>query len=80
MHKLITPLFIAGALACAAVAQDQWSQFRGPHGRGIAAGEQALPVKFDAEHNLIWKCAVSAGHSSPCQCDDRIFLTGYTGK
>ena len=29
-------------------AQEHWGQFRGPGGRGIAAGRHALPVEFDA--------------------------------
>lgn len=60
-------------------AQGEWPQFRGPGARGIAAGEQPLPVTFDAEHHLLWKVAVSPGHSSPVVSGDRVFLTGADG-
>ena len=70
------------ALACAsnAGAQARWSRFRGPGGRGIAPDDKPLPVEFGAQHNLLWACPVSSGHSSPCVWDDRIFLTGCEGE
>ncbi|MCK4644803.1 MAG: PQQ-binding-like beta-propeller repeat protein [Candidatus Aminicenantes bacterium] len=60
--------------------QSHWSQFRGPNGSGIAPDDKKLPVEFDESKNMIWKCAVSKGNSSPCVWGDRIFLTGYADK
>jgi outer membrane protein assembly factor BamB len=34
---------------------------------------------LDEDKNLLWKCETPFGHSSPCICGDRIFLTGITG-
>src|ERR1043166_2594266 len=55
-----------------------WPQFRGPNGNALA-GEQSIPLAFGPEKNLRWKVQLPAGHSSPCICGDRIFLTGHTG-
>lgn len=55
----------------------QWSQFRGPQGRGSAASGQALPSTLDPAVNLRWKCALPQGNSSACLWNDRIFVTGY---
>ena len=60
-----------------AFGQAQWEQFRGAGGLGVAAAGQNLPVEFDRSKNVIWKCAVTKGHSSPCIWGNRIFLTGY---
>ena len=62
-----------------ALAQPHWEQFRGPGGSGIARATCSLPTRFDEKTNLIWKCEVPFGHSSPCIWGDRIFLTGITG-
>ena len=66
-------------LPAAAGASDpaQWNQFRGPGGRGVAAGEAEYPVELDLEKNLLWKVPVPAGHSSPCVWGDRVFVTGH---
>ena len=54
---------------------DQWLQFRGPNGSGIAVGAAALPVVFGPTKNLLWKTAVPFARSSPIVTRDRIFLT-----
>lgn len=55
-----------------------WSQFRGPSGSGIAAGDATYPVEFGGGQRLLWKTAVPPGHSSPCVFEQRIFLTAAT--
>lgn len=53
-----------------------WDRFRGPNGTGV--GESAnLPVEFGPSRNVIWKTALSPGHSSPILSGTRIFLTAY---
>lgn len=61
-------------------SQDNWNQFRGPNGSGIATGIESLPVEFDQSKNLIWKTEINNGHSSPCIWGDNIFLTAVAGK
>jgi len=65
-------------LASHAREDEQWNQFRGPGGRGFAASSAALPVAFGPEENLLWKCPLPSGVSSPCIWGDRIFVTGCT--
>lgn len=60
--------------------QSNWNQFRGPGGSGIAPGDETLPVLFDAGKNILWKCEISKGNSSPIVWENYIFLTGSTEK
>lgn len=56
---------------------DNWPQFRGVEGLGIAAGRQA-PLTWDADDgtNIRWKTAIPGlGLSSPIVWGDRIYLT-----
>jgi outer membrane protein assembly factor BamB len=66
----------AGLLVLAAVGRgDDWPQFRGPTGQGLA-GESNLPVEWGPKKNIAWKQAIpGAGWSSPVVCRGRVFLT-----
>lgn len=55
-------------------ASEQWSQFRGPNGSGVA-DKFKPPVKIIPDLPA-WKTAVPPGKSSPVLWNDRIFLTG----
>lgn len=82
MHSrtLIVGIFLSMTLTMShAAGQSSWSQFRGPNGSGIAPDEVPLPAALDTSKNMIWKRSVPHGHSSPCVCRDRIFLTGMSG-
>ena len=59
-------------------ATNDWLQFRGPNGTGVADGP-ALPAQFGATKNLAWKAAVPFGRSSPVVTADRVFLTASEG-
>jgi outer membrane protein assembly factor BamB len=54
-----------------------WTQFHGPDGSGIAAGDGAAPVDFGPDKNLLWRVDLPAGHSSPCVAGNRVFVTAY---
>ena len=71
MRGVVAACVVAGSLA----GQAEWSQFRGPGSRGIAAATAALPVEFGPEKNVRWKLEVGPGHSSPCVFGQRVFLT-----
>lgn len=60
-----------------AYAQN-WLQFRGPNGSGVADGSTP-PAQFGATKNLAWKASVPFGRSSPVIAADRIFLTASEG-
>ena len=57
---------------------NEWPQFRGPNGTGVAEGS-AIPSEFGSKKNLVWKTAVPFARSSPVVTADRIFLTGSEG-
>jgi len=65
---------IAAALLLLAFADD-WPQFRGPNGSGVAS-DTGLPVEMSAQKNVAWKTDVPYGFSSPVIAGSRIFLTG----
>jgi outer membrane protein assembly factor BamB len=53
---------------------NEWPQFRGPNGAGVAEGF-ALPAEFGSKKNVVWKTPVPFARSSPIVTSDRIFLT-----
>jgi outer membrane protein assembly factor BamB len=56
-------------------AQDQWAQWRGPVGQGVAPKADP-PVEWSEEKNVAWKVALPGrGHSTPIVWGGRIFLT-----
>src|SRR6185503_13362994 len=59
-------------------ATNDWLQFRGPNGTGVADGP-TLPAQFGATKNVAWKASVPFGRSSPVVTADRVFLTGSEG-
>jgi len=63
------------ALLAAAVAADNWPQFRGPQSSGVAE-DASLPEKWSQTENVAWKTALpGVGWSSPVVWGDRIYLT-----
>ena len=59
---------------------NQWAQFRGPSGTGIAAGAKVPPTEFGPSRNVLWTTALPSGHSSPAIWGDRIFLTAFDSR
>jgi len=60
------------------VAEEEWPQFRGPTGQGIAKAHD-LPVVFDDKKNVAWKVAIEGtGWSSPVIAGNQIWLTTST--
>lgn len=53
---------------------NEWLQFRGPNGTGVAQG-YALPAEFNSTKNLVWKTPVPFARSSPIVTADRVFIT-----
>jgi len=57
------------------LAAENWPQWRGPLGTGVAA-DGDYPVKFSADEGLAWKVELPGrGTSTPAVWGDRIFLT-----
>ena len=57
---------------------NEWLQFRGPNGSGVAEGF-ALPAEFSSTKNLVWKTPVPFARSSPIVAGDRVYLTASEG-
>ncbi len=56
-------------------AAENWPQWRGPLGSGVAA-DGDYPVEFSNESGVLWKVPMpSPGSSTPAIWDDRIFVT-----
>jgi outer membrane protein assembly factor BamB len=57
-----------------AVRAEDWTEFRGPTGQGIAAGP--LPVEWSPTKNVVWKQPIpGSGWSSPIIYKGRVYLT-----
>lgn len=73
---LCTLLPIAISLISPHLAADDWNQWRGPSGRGIAAGGNSVPTEFSPTKNVIWSAqVVGAGHSSPTVVGNLVVVT-----
>src|SRR5512133_3650695 len=72
---LLVALVFASSLNC--LANDEWSQFRGPNGTGVSE-TKGLPTEFGPNKNVAWKTELPPGHSSPVLTRDRIFVTAHT--
>ena len=65
---------VAFLLAFTAFAADDWGQFRGPNGSGLAGGA-GYPVDFSPTKNVVWKAAIPYGQSSPVIAGGRLYVT-----
>ncbi len=55
--------------------EDNWPQWRGPNGLGIASAAN-YPEEWAPDKNVAWKTEVPGrGHSSPVVWGDRVFIT-----
>jgi outer membrane protein assembly factor BamB len=57
---------------------NEWLQFRGPNGTGVAEGF-ALPAEFSSTKNVVWKTPVPFARSSPVITAEHIFLSASEG-
>ena len=81
MQPMRAPLSFALAVALAAgiASGEQWPQWRGPQGTGLAPGT-GVPTRWSADE-LTWKAPLGGlGVSSPVVWGDRVFVTSQTGR
>ncbi|MGD0093488.1 MAG: PQQ-binding-like beta-propeller repeat protein, partial [Planctomycetota bacterium] len=71
-------LLCALALSGIARAEDNWPQFRGPGGDGVASTTADPPVQWGEALNIAWKVPIPGGRSSPVVWGSRIFMTTAT--
>ena len=76
-RRLSVTLFAA---LCSQIAYAaDWTQFRGPGGRGVS-DEAAAPTSWSDQQNVIWRTELPGlGTSSPIVLGQRIYLTCYSG-
>lgn len=60
--------------AAGLASADDWVQFRGVGGAGVAA-KGSYPTEIGPTQNVLWKTPLPPGHSSPVLAGDRIFVT-----
>jgi outer membrane protein assembly factor BamB len=65
-------------LACtaSAMADDNWTRFRGKDGTGVAADHPSLPLTWTASKNVSWVVDLPGwGWSCPIVWEDKVFVT-----
>ncbi len=61
-------------LSTTAMAQENWSHWRGPTGNGVSETAKP-PVEWDAQKNIKWKVALDGkGSGSPVVWEDKVFV------
>ena len=62
-----------------ALAEPNWSEFRGPQGRSIASSSE-LPLEWNGEEDIAWKTDLKGyGQSSPLLWEDQVIVTSTGG-
>ena len=73
-HRVTGAIAVALALGAALAAQE-WPQFRGPTGQGLS-DDVDVPIEWGATHHVAWKQPVPGrGWSSPVVGGERVWLT-----
>ena len=73
--SVVTSVAVVLAFAQIGLSAENWPQWRGPLGTGVAAAGE-YPVKFSADEGVAWKVPLPGlGTSTPAVWGDRIFVT-----
>ena len=68
-------IFVVALWSQRALAEDNWPQWRGPLGTGVAA-DGDYPVDFSAEEGVEWKVTLPGlGTSTPAVWGEQVFVT-----
>ncbi len=74
--KAFFVLFVVSLSSVIAMGDNDWSQFRGPAGTGVAESFGDLPTEWNADKNIAWKAELPGrGPASPIVVGDRVFVT-----
>src|SRR4051812_6977923 len=80
MKQLVAFVIILSAVsALPSLSAEPSNFFRADHGLANNDGKP-LPEQLDTAAVVVWREPLAPGHSSPCLCGDRIFLTTFQGK
>jgi len=77
--SITLPVLFTTLLALPTAHAQDWTQFRGPNGTGVA-NTNGLPTEFGPKKNVVWKTELPPGHSSPVLTRDRIFVTAHSNE
>ena len=67
--------FVLAGIVTLTLGAQEWRQFRGPTGQGLADAS-GVPIEWDTAKNVAWKIAVTGrGWSSPVVAHGRVWLT-----
>jgi outer membrane protein assembly factor BamB len=70
---------VAGLVGTGVAAADNWPQWRGPSGSGVAP-EGEYPTRWSTTENIRWKVTLPGpGSSTPIVWEDKIFVTCGVG-
>ena len=73
MIRILCLIFLS-LLSTTAVAQDNWSHWRGPTGNGVSETAKP-PIKWAPNQNIKWKVALEGkGSGSPVIWQDKVFV------
>ena len=73
--RLIKFLWLIAVVTPAALAAEDWPQFRGPTAQGVSTAKN-VPIEWSPSKNVAWKLDIpGTGWSSPVLSNGRIYLT-----
>lgn len=73
MNRILCVIFLS-LLSSTAVAQENWSHWRGPTGNGVSKTAKP-PIEWDGEKNVKWKVPIEGrGSGSPVVWGDKVFV------
>jgi len=74
-YSILCLAFVVALQSANLIASDNWPQWRGPSGTGVAAAGE-YPVQFSSDEGLAWKVKLpGVGTSTPAVWDHRVFVT-----
>src|SRR6186997_2146901 len=79
MRKLLGFVLVLVCAAISVIHAEDWLQWRGPLGNGVAA-DANLPLKWSAKENIAWTAVLGGqGVSTPIVIGDRVIVTSQIG-
>src|SRR5215472_3500898 len=76
-NRLLLPTLLLITLTPPALAGN-WPQWRGPDGNSVSA-ETGLPLEWSEDKNVVWKCPLPDGASTPAVWGNDVFATAQKG-
>jgi len=73
----LLPLFFALLASHTVSSAEDWPQFRGVNGSGVATGTNPIPSEFSFESKVLWKAKLGDGIGSSVIVDGRVFNTAF---